>query len=358
MISESQEVATMPEDFHKIVNDFVHDIRNTFPEYNVFIDKWWKEGMDSTSSEYIFNYCLKKYPPRFFDILYQNNDIFKEDSTTDTEFLPFIHFKNLWSCNISEKTRDTIWKYLQLLLFSIVGSLKNKELFGDTASMFDNINQDEFKTKLEETITQMQVLFDSNKNADTSLADTPHEIDVNHIPKASKLQEHISGMVGIIDGKLGTIAKEIAEETISDMNMNLDDVKDVKDVFEKLFKNPSKLMNMVKSVSNKLDNKVKSGEINEEDLLLEAGDIMKQMKNMPGIENIQSLLTQFGVGDLNNIAKSFMNTNANENTDLVPQPKPNARSKKRPAMVSKQPPKPQYNSPLLTDEELMELFKK
>ena len=205
----------------------------------------------------------------------------------------------------------------------------------------------------------MQVLFDStNKNADTSL-ETPHEIDMNHIPKASKLQEHISGMVGIIDGKLGTIAKEIAEETISDMNMNLDDVKDVKDVFEKLFKNPSKLMNMVKSVSNKLDNKVKSGEINEEDLLLEAGDIMKQMKNMPGIENIQSLLTQFGVGDLNNIAKSFMNTNSNENMDLVvPQPKANARSKKRPAMVSKQPPKPQYNSPLLTDEELMELFKK
>ena len=36
---ESQEVVTMPEDFHKIVNDFVHDIRNTFPEYNVFIDK-------------------------------------------------------------------------------------------------------------------------------------------------------------------------------------------------------------------------------------------------------------------------------------------------------------------------------
>ena len=104
-----------------------------------------------------------------------------------------------------------------------------------------------------------------------------------------------------------------------------------------------------------MDNKVKSGEINEEDLLLEAGDIMKQMKNMPGIENIQSLLTQFGVGDLNNIAKSFMNTNSN---DVIPQPKPSVRPKKRSALVSKQAPKPQYNSPLLTDEELMELFKK
>ena len=59
MISESREVVTMPEDFHKIVNDFVHDIRNTFPEYNIFIDKWWKEKMDTTSSEYIFNYCYR-----------------------------------------------------------------------------------------------------------------------------------------------------------------------------------------------------------------------------------------------------------------------------------------------------------
>ena len=82
------------------------------------------------------------------------------------------------------------------------------------------------------------------------------------------------------------------------------------------------------------------------------------MKNMPGIENIQSLLTQFGVGDLNNIAKSFMNTNSNENMTVVPKPKTNARANKRPAMVSKPTPKPQYNSPLLTDEELMELFKK
>ena len=37
--------------------------------------------------------------------------------------MPHIHFKNLWQFEITEKTRETIWKYLQLILFSIIGTL-------------------------------------------------------------------------------------------------------------------------------------------------------------------------------------------------------------------------------------------
>lgn len=37
--------------------------------------------------------------------------MFKEDSTIDTEFLPHIYFKNLWQFDITQKTRDVIWKY-------------------------------------------------------------------------------------------------------------------------------------------------------------------------------------------------------------------------------------------------------
>ena len=64
--------------------------------------------------------------------------------------------------DISEKTRETIWKYLQLILFSIVGSLENKDAFGDTAKLFEAINAEEFKSKLEDTLSQMQHLFNSD----------------------------------------------------------------------------------------------------------------------------------------------------------------------------------------------------
>ena len=47
--------------------------------------------------------------------------------------------------------------------------------------------------------------------------------------------------------------------------------------FKKLFKNPGKLMNLVKSVGNKLDTKIKSGDIKESELMREASDIMEKM---------------------------------------------------------------------------------
>ena len=38
----SSEVATMPEEFAKVIKDFVNDMKTTFPEYNPLIEKWWK----------------------------------------------------------------------------------------------------------------------------------------------------------------------------------------------------------------------------------------------------------------------------------------------------------------------------
>ena len=157
----------VPEEFAKVIKDFVGDLKTTFPEYDSLISKWWKdksvfdyieneeernkaiEASEATSTKLIFSFCQKKLPPRFFDILYKNEDIFKPDYEGDTEFLPHIHFKNLWQFDLSQTTRDTIWKYLQLIMFAIVGSLNNKEAFGDSAKMFEAINQDEFKNKLE-----------------------------------------------------------------------------------------------------------------------------------------------------------------------------------------------------------------
>ena len=117
---------TIPEEFMKVTRDFVTDLKHTFPEYNPLINKWWKskdqfahieedddrlaayEKAEKKSFKLLFEYAKKKFPPRFFDILYQNEDMFKEESQVDTEFFPNIHFKNLWQCDITDKTRETI----------------------------------------------------------------------------------------------------------------------------------------------------------------------------------------------------------------------------------------------------------
>ena len=306
------ESIAIPEEFNKVIKDFVYDIRNTFPEYDALINKWWKtpesfaniendedrllkiQQGEAASTKLLFAFCKKKYPPRFFDILYQNGDLFKEDSEIDTEFLPHIYFKDLWQFDISQKTRDTIWKYLQLITFSIVGALDNKDAFGDTAKLFESLNQDDFKAKLEETIGKMQDLFDKSDD-DSSSAGLGNNLNAEDMPKAADLHEHITGM---LDGKLGRLAREIAEETAGSINIDMDGATDMKDVLNNLIKNPAKLMSLVKNVGDKLDSKLKSGDIKESELMSEATDIMNKMKNMKGMGDIQSLLSKMGLGGM------------------------------------------------------------
>lgn len=364
----------VPEEFIKVIRDFIADLKSTFPEYNPLIDKWWKskehfnyideeedrikayEKSEKKSVKLLFDFCKKKLPPRFFDILYQNADIFKEDSDVDTEFFPKIHFKNLWQCDISDKTRDTIWKYLQLMTFAIVGTLDNKDAFGDTAKLFEAINEDEFKSKLQETLSQMQGLFDLPNGENLG-----EGLNMGDLPNAEEINNHITGM---LDGKLGQLAREIAEETAANLNMDFDGATDMKDVFTKLMKNPSKLMGLVKTVSDKLDTKIKSGELKESEMIQEATELMNKMKDMPGMGNIQSMLSKMGMGGMGKVNTGAMEAQMGRKLKLAQQ-KERIRAKAEANALRRQMEQAQAQAnqtisqeqkPKATDEELAKLF--
>ncbi len=288
---DEQETAALAKcGLKKVITDMMKDLLETFPELqnNLHGDIQAVIRDDDDMGEHLENikqHCIKVFPERFFDILYQNDKIFSEDSV-NVEFLPNIDFRALWKENISDKSREIIWKYLQLLLFTTVSGISNRESFGDTAKLFEAINADEFKKKLEETVSQMQCAFASSTEGAGAGAGT-------EMPDPSVFQEHISGMLG---GKIGALAKDIADNVAKDFNMDIENPTSVNDVFQKLIKNPTKLMSLVKSVGTQLDAKIKSGDIKESELMEEATTIVKKMKNMPGMENIQSMLKKMGLG--------------------------------------------------------------
>lgn len=276
-------------DFIKVIKDFLSDLHRTFPEYKEIFNKM-------TDYSKLFDFCKEKYPPIFFDILYENVNIFKE---ANIELLPGVDFHILWNNNISDKTKEIIWKYLQLIMFSVIGNLENKDVFGDTAKLFEAIPQEDFYKKLEETMAEMNKVFEGMHTTDTPNSEEQPSMS---IPNPEDINNHISSM---LDGKIGQLAKEIAEEATNEWNEELD----MKDLFTNLIKNPKKIMNLVKTVSNKLEQKIKSGELKESELMEEAKELMSKMKNMPGMGNISSMLGKMGLGG----GKGKMNVSAMEN---------------------------------------------
>jgi hypothetical protein len=291
-------------DFKKIIVDMTKDILISFPELAPNLNSHLKNVVtdndeSSESIDFVFKHCMKTYPDKFFDILYQNDTIFTNEKN-NADFLPDIDFKLLWKENLTDKTRETIWKYLQLVLFTIVSNKEafTGESFGNTAKLFEAINEEEFKSKLEETISQMKDVFDMSGNSDnsensSSASGKTSGINLEDLPNPEDLHEHVSKMM---EGKLGKLAREIAEETASDLNIDMENAESMNDVFKRLFKNPTKLMSLVKNVGSKLDEKLKKGDINESELLKEAGEMMQHMKNMPGMKEMMSKMGMGGGG--------------------------------------------------------------
>lgn len=286
-------------EFSKIIIDFLNDLTNTFPEIihkldnnlTIVLDNknTSKDDLDQALKE-IYLYCQNFYPERFFDILYQNDSVF-ENQDKKNEFLPGLEFSDLYKLDISDQTKKTIWKYIQLILFTVVTNVKNDNCFGETAKLFEAIGQDEFKNKITQTMQEMQKVFENNKNN----KDNNDGVNFDNLPDPNQIHEHINGLM---DGKLGKLAKEIADDTAAELDIDPDNVKDVGDVFQKLFKDPSKLMGIVKNVGSKLDQKMKSGELKESELIQEATDMMGKMQNLPGMDKMGDIFNKLNIPNM------------------------------------------------------------
>ena len=298
-LDKQANIPEVPNDFAKLAKSFITDIAATFPEYRMIINKWW--GFESFTTPQVlslFTHCMNVYPPRFTDIIYQNETIFSEESTVNVDFLPGISFKFLWNCDdVSDGHRNTIWKYLQMVLLSVLGTIKTDTMSEDMKAIFDTMSEDNIKNKLQETIDNIQTVFDSaSKNTsdekEGEKSETPR--DGSNPTTAEGMQAQIDGLMG---GKLGELAQEIAEETAQGLDMNdFDGSENVSDVFKKMFNNPGKFMNLVSNVTNKLDSKMKSGEFQQQDLMQEATGILQNMKDIPGMGNIQEMMSNMNNG--------------------------------------------------------------
>lgn len=327
-------------EFQTIILDFLRDIDCSFPEYREVLAPYlgYSHEMKPMPEELyieLYSHCREIYPVKFFDILYKNETLFAKvlasapdaPDAASVEFLPGVDFRDVWATeDITENTKDIIWKYLQLILFSIVNNLSDMGSFGDTAKLFEAIDDSELKTKLEEVISEMGDMFGNATGgaAGAAAGQSAEGLDETFkkasefmneafagaaaagegtgtgagttstppIPDASSIHEHLSG---ILNGKIGKLAKEIAEETAADLNLDMENETSMKGIFQQLLKNPGKLSGIIKSVGSKLDSKLKSGELKESEIMQEASELMSKMKSMPGMNNLASMLSKMGM---------------------------------------------------------------
>tara|TARA_Y100001970_G_C14214827_1_gene849025 strand:+ start:1305 stop:2567 length:1263 start_codon:yes stop_codon:yes gene_type:complete len=295
--------------FENIMIDFTNDIVRTFPEYDNNI----KKLNISENKEKLYKYCKKQFCPNFFNILYKNEQLFDidEENNKGLYLLPTIDFKEIYNSNISENTKNILWNYLQVLLFTCVKDVNNEEVFGETSKLFEAIDSEQLQEKLMKTMDSLNDAFKTmgmnntgeSNNEENEVVDEDNENhedgeenetknkkfnmdDFKDFLNPEDLNSHLSG---IMDGKIGQLAKEIAGEAMESLDIGDIEKTENPEVFmKKMFKDPTKLMGLVRQIGGKLDKKMKDGSINQEELVKEAGEIMEKIQDIPGLKNVMS----------------------------------------------------------------------
>ena len=304
-----------------IIIDFTNDLTKVFPEYAFLWEKWLTA--DDAEYEKLNQHFMAVFPERFFDIMNSNMDIFSPESDANVMFLPDVDFKLLFNCaGVSEGTKTSMWKYLQLLLFTVLGSVKDTTNFGDTLDMFESMNETDLQDKMKETMAGLEDFFkgmgsqeqdnessDPSSSEHSSLPSDPGSLPSEHgslpsehgslpsehgslpkgfkLPKPEIIQEH---MKILMEGKLGKLAKELTEEFTGDLKDVFDENEDTKDksikeIMAQLMKDPKKLMGIMKKITDKLQNKMQSGDISQDELMKEVATLVEKFKEMGGGED-------------------------------------------------------------------------
>jgi len=111
-----------------VFKSFTTDIIKVFPEYNEPIHRVYGSILILDSCKIEEQELLQEFLERVHKlnkkITNKDEKLFEEDCLLLTD----ISFKNIWQTNISYKTKETIWKYLQTFCLLALNHQSNMDL--------------------------------------------------------------------------------------------------------------------------------------------------------------------------------------------------------------------------------------
>ena len=270
-----------------LFKSFITDICKVFPEHKETIDNNYSSVLELDEiiiddNEIIFEF-LNNIDKNSNDISNKNSDIF-----TDELFLiKDISMKSIWESDISEKTKQNIWKYLQA--FCVINISRNSN--DKINEVLKSIESNE-KVTDKKTVKEIKKLKKMNENLKKDVEDNNEENS-----KDKSIEELVDNT------SIGNLAKEITE----DLGFSEDGEPDISEIMK-----PENMMNMFQKINSTLSQKIENKELDMNNLFGEASGLMNNndiMKGMMGMMGNMGSNNSEGMPDLSGVMNMFQNMN-------------------------------------------------
>ena len=257
--------------FNDNLEQFTNTIKMNYPDQSERIDEYYDY---SDPGEVYLNEFITNCSSIGDDISSKNEIIFSKGQV----ILHNIDFHSIWNDEkLTDIQKENIWKYLHTLYIFAYEHIKNvdfKTVVKELKQMGSSENIDEHTRTFMNIIDSLTTKYKADKDSPTEESDGDATSGNFNIPTPD-----------LFGGVIGNLAKEIAEEIDPD-KINLDDPSELlKSLLSgNLDENndDSGVMNLIKDITNKIQNKISSGNLSETDLFAEAQNVMKSFGSAGG----------------------------------------------------------------------------
>lgn len=252
-------MATYLEKFNFYLKSFLNELVTIFPEYQENINSNYGDvlNQDTIKSDIYVKEYMDNVSPYHSVIAQKNNQLFLGEQ--ELRFLRDIDFRDLWTKDLSESSRENIWKYLQTLYVlgrKIVASDDDVNEMLNQLNSNDDENLKKHQQEMMDMIENMSKITDENRSNNSEVEDLFN------------------------NGIISDIAKELTTELDLD-KLDMGNPQNMNEAFSNIMGGGGgqNFFNLISKVGEKIQNKVETGQINQGDLISEAQKMMGGLKN-------------------------------------------------------------------------------
>jgi hypothetical protein len=288
-----------------LVKQMSAELCTTFPEFKDKIEYWALLPDEAAEWTGVFiPHAVTVFPPLFFEIVFRSDELFLTCDAAPIYILPNVDFRELYNADqVGDDIRNTIWDYIHAILFEVIPLVQDKTQFGDAAQLFESMPDGELSQRIQSAFETNPFLQKGTESESPDLdTDTKNTTETNdpNIPNednSERTERFKQTLERLMGSKLGQLSRTLLAELkpefaemFPDLNMESDEDQSV--AFQRLIKTPTKMFRLIKLAKQKMESKIKRGEISKDELMDDMTEMMKDetlkkemadmMKNMGG----------------------------------------------------------------------------
>ena len=263
--------------FNNTLIEFYSELISSFPEHKELLKKYINDIYNNMNDDKYTIQFMNSIKPYILELSKKNEEIFNQEIF----LIENIDFNKIWNSNITFQTKNAIWKYFHSL-YLLGNTIINKN--NDINQIISCIkNNDDKSSDFNEHSQALVNIIKNLENNNSELSSDKSEDQSNEtIPDLDNL---------FGNSKIGELASELANEiSVDDLGLDSEINENPAKLLDSLMngQNSTKLMDMIQTVGNKIQNKISSGQVNETQLLNEAQSMMGALGNNDLLSNMMN----------------------------------------------------------------------